>query len=209
MSSPYRHDPAALRERRASVTRALAEVEAQLAELKTERARLHVALDSLEARLVEARGPLDNVRVASPCTADWSAMEGDDRVRLCAQCKKNVYDLSAMTEAEATELVGRDGDVCVRFYRRPDGRVMTSDCPVGSRAKRRRLKIVAAASAPLLASTVAAAYAGTQPAGARPHPTPAEIRDARSNLGYFQQGYVMKDPDAGATARASESPKDE
>ncbi|MBX3186407.1 MAG: hypothetical protein KF819_05295 [Labilithrix sp.] len=196
MGSPYRHDP--LRERRATITRALAELEAQLAELAAERARLRVALDAIEQRLGASRGLLDDIRVASPCGVDWSTMTGDDRVRMCATCNKNVYDLSAMTEAEALELLDRGGDTCVRFYRRADGRVLTADCPVGAHTKRkRRLKIVAAASAPLLASTLAAAWAGTANRDARPHPTAAEIDHAFMNQGYFTQGYLVKDADAG------------
>jgi hypothetical protein len=39
-----------------------------------------------------------------------------------------------MTEAEARSVVAeRDGRVCVRFYQRRDGTVLTSDCPVGKK----------------------------------------------------------------------------
>jgi hypothetical protein len=37
---------------------------------------------------------LEMVRVASPCTADWDATHGDDRVRYCGQCNLHVYNLS-------------------------------------------------------------------------------------------------------------------
>jgi hypothetical protein len=88
---------------------------------------------------------LDEIRVASPCSADWSAMSGDDRVRHCARCDRNVYNLSEMTRADAERLVAeREGRVCVRFYRRSDGTVLTADCPVGARARRRRRGLFAA-----------------------------------------------------------------
>lgn len=32
---------------------------------------------------------LDGLRVASPCSASWYRMTGDDRVRFCDQCRKN------------------------------------------------------------------------------------------------------------------------
>src|SRR5688500_20064544 len=84
--------------------------------------------------------PLDQISIASPCTASWQAMEGDDRVRFCSQCQLHVYNLSAMTAAEATELVqAREGRLCARFYRRSDGTLLTTDCPVGLAALRRRL----------------------------------------------------------------------
>ena len=38
--------------------------------------------------------------VASPCSANWEKMTGDDRMRFCALCKKNVYNLSAMSEGD-------------------------------------------------------------------------------------------------------------
>ena len=65
---------------------------------------------------------LGSVRVASPCKASWDKMEGDYRVRSCEACQHKVYNLSAMSRAEAETLVaGTEGRLCVRFYRRPDG----------------------------------------------------------------------------------------
>jgi hypothetical protein len=59
-------------------------------------------------------------------------MDGDHRVRFCRECSRNVYNVSAMTEAEARRVIAeREGRVCVRFYQRRDGTVLTSDCPVG------------------------------------------------------------------------------
>ncbi|NHZ79856.1 hypothetical protein F2P44_11295 [Massilia sp. CCM 8695] len=65
-----------------------------------------------------------------PCAVSWDEMTGDNRVRHCGDCKKNVFDLSAMTESEAAALVAGNvkGELCVKFYRRQDGTVMTSDC---------------------------------------------------------------------------------
>lgn len=63
-------------------------------------------------------------------------MPGDDCVRRCSACRLNVYNLSGMTRGEAAELLHRtEGRLCVRFYRRKDGTVLTSDCPVGKRLK--------------------------------------------------------------------------
>ena len=90
---------------------------------------------------------LDRLRVAAPCPADWGKMAGDDRVRFCAECSLHVYNLSAMTRAEAVALVARtEGRFCARLYRRADGTVITRDCPVGLRAVRRRVARVAGAA---------------------------------------------------------------
>ena len=83
---------------------------------------------------------LDNVRIASPCHARWEDMVGDDRARFCGQCRKNVYNFSAMTRAEVETLIrDKEGRLCGRFYRRPDGRMLTADCPTGVQRKRNRL----------------------------------------------------------------------
>jgi hypothetical protein len=67
-------------------------------------------------------------------------MEGDERVRFCALCSKNVYNLSAMSRSEAEALVReQEGRLCVRFYRRRDGTLLTDNCPVGFRRMRRSL----------------------------------------------------------------------
>lgn len=85
--------------------------------------------------------PLNNVRVSSPCSANWDEMYGTDRKRLCGQCDMNVYNLSAMTRQEAESLImNAEGRLCARFYRRPDGTILTKDCPVGWRAAKRRVR---------------------------------------------------------------------
>ncbi|MBI1763090.1 MAG: hypothetical protein HYR56_16810 [Acidobacteria bacterium] len=85
---------------------------------------------------------LDRVKIAAPCQANWDEMfsfEGE-RVRFCSQCKLNVYNLSGMTRTEASALLARtEGRLCVRFYRRADGTVLTQNCPVGLRALKRRV----------------------------------------------------------------------
>ena len=78
-------------------------------------------------------------------------MIGDERVRFCGQCELNVYNLSAMTKAQAENLIVRtEGRLCVRFYRRPDGSILTQDCPVGLRALRQRMSRIRRAVASML-----------------------------------------------------------
>jgi hypothetical protein len=80
---------------------------------------------------------LEDLRIATPCSADWDEMSGDARVRFCGSCEKNVYNLSAMTRAEAEALVReREGRICVRLFQRRDGTVITSDCPVALERQR-------------------------------------------------------------------------
>lgn len=77
------------------------------------------------------------VKLATPCKTTWGQMSGDDKVRFCALCKKNVYNLSTLTRDEAVGLVkAKEGDMCATFFQRPDGTVMTADCSVGVRRAR-------------------------------------------------------------------------
>ncbi len=81
---------------------------------------------------------LEQIQVAAPCRASWDGMTGDDRVRHCRHCAKNVYNLSGMSRADAEALVTRmEGKLCVRFFRRADGTMLTQDCPIGVAALRR------------------------------------------------------------------------
>ena len=91
--------------------------------------------------------PLNNIKIASPCSANWEEMYGDNRKRFCGECKLNVYNLSGMTKAEAENLLSNsEGRLCVRFYRRNDGTILTQDCPVGWQAIKKRVSGIAAAA---------------------------------------------------------------
>lgn len=96
--------------------------------------------------------PLNNIKIASPCSADWNEMVGDERQRFCGDCKLNVYNLSGMSRSEAENLIFQAGEnrLCVRFFRRADGTVLTKDCPVGWRAIRQNISKTATAFASLV-----------------------------------------------------------
>ena len=99
---------------------------------------------------------LDDIRVASPCKSDWNQMFGDDRRRFCAECKLNVYNLAGMTREDAERLVmSSEGRLCVRFFRRKDGTVLTQNCPVGWKAVKQRISRVGVALTSVFASFLA------------------------------------------------------
>ena len=90
--------------------------------------------------------PLDHIKIAAPCSAEWDQMFSfeDKRVRFCSQCNLNVYNLSDMSRQEAEALINKtEGRLCVRFYRRADGSILTQNCPVGLKAIKRRCAWVA------------------------------------------------------------------
>ena len=98
---------------------------------------------------------VDEIRVASPCNARWNDMNGDERARFCGQCSKHVFNLSAMTRVQIETLVReKEGKFCGRFYRRPDGRMLTADCPSRLRQMRERLARIGGALCALVLSVV-------------------------------------------------------
>ena len=90
---------------------------------------------------------LDNIKIASPCSANWNEMYGNDRMRHCGDCKLNVYNLSGMSREDAENLVmNAEGRLCVRFFRRPDGTIITENCPVGWAKVKARAKVYVTAA---------------------------------------------------------------
>jgi hypothetical protein len=141
----YRNDVDALAARHDALA---VEVAAKTRELES-------AAQLLEEAKQRAKLPvLPNIRVATPCRADWNQMTGDDRVRACASCNKNVYNLSSMTRDEAESLiVAKEGKLCVRYFQRADGTILLKDCAVGVAQKRKR-RVIAVGAAALLGGGV-------------------------------------------------------
>lgn len=126
---------------------------------------------------------LANIEVAAPCPASWDKMSGDDRVRFCQGCKLNVYNLSDMSESEAEELIlQKEGRLCVRFFRRQDGTVLTDNCPVGLRRIRNFGRKVAALIALSMSWLITS---GTQPATAEKSKCPEIPSFVEATMGSF------------------------
>lgn len=179
----YRDVSESLRSYRARVAGdlELARVAAREAAERADRVRiLEQELAETDALLAKVAGPralplLENVAIAAPCSADWEQMVGDDRVRFCRSCEKNVYNLSAMPRDEAEALLAaRDEKMCVRLYKRADGTVLTSDCPVGVRRRQRRRAVAGVVGGGLLAAGAALA-AGSSARVTQGSPLPVPV----------------------------------
>jgi hypothetical protein len=186
----YRDDRQALEMRREELRKELAEVESRLSSTQPRRP-LYV---------------LDDVRIASPCHMSWEDMPGDERVRFCHACEKRVYNLSAMTREQGEQLLDEhEGEPCVRLYQRADGTVITSDCEVGTRARRSRRRALGAALGVGAATAACAAAFFAQvgryhpPRETRPVDAASRARDERArdiareletNVGTWSMGVV-------------------
>lgn len=100
----------------------------------------------------EQESLLDRVYIETPCSMSWDSMTGDERARLCGACSKNVYNISDMTKKEANVFLAQKGTTqCMTFYRRPDGTILTDNCPRVLRKLRDRGRMVARLAAGVLA----------------------------------------------------------
>ena len=153
----YRDDVAALEQRCRTLESDMSASRIELAEAR----RLLV-----EAKARRQLPVLDNLHVAAPCSADWSRMTGDARVRFCGSCEKHVYNLSDMTRPEAEALlVEKEGKLCVRYFQRADGTILTADCPTGVATRRRKRRVMAATFSAVSAVAAAASVFGVRSQG--------------------------------------------
>ncbi len=201
-SSPYRNEIDALRERKATLESELARVRAHSTQLGAQADAIATELSDVEKKLGAANAKralplLDQVRVASPCDRDWNEMLGDDRVRYCLGCEKNVFNLSAMSREDAEQLlqerVGKD--LCVRFYQRADGTILTEDCPVGVKRKRRKKLALAfaAAGATAMAATTLMMRTACKPMMGEPAVQQMAPSAVPTDEGHFVMGDVGPD----------------
>jgi hypothetical protein len=71
---------------------------------------------------------LDLVRIPTPCEKLWDEMLGDEKIRHCIYCDKDVHNLSEISSKEAEKLIFKSkGRVCVRMTRDESGKIVTSD----------------------------------------------------------------------------------
>ena len=110
---------------------------------------------------------IDRINVKAPCSQEWEAMNGNERVRFCDHCAKNVNNLSAVTRKEAKRIVrASGGNICIRYIKHPEtGQPVYLDQLV---QVRRRAPLFAAGvvSASMSLATISYAQGGTTKAEA-------------------------------------------
>ncbi len=128
---------------------------------------------------------LSEVQIPVPCPVLWEDMVGDERVRHCAQCNQDVYDLSALPADEAVALLQAwPGPVCVQLYRRPDGTVLTADCAAERQTQARRWWAFLGTIAAVLAALLVGAGLGSRGTGlGKNEPEPAKAPAAPAVAG--------------------------
>ena len=81
-------------------------------------------LDSQASDFIE----LEAIEITAPCSADWDKMRGGNRARFCADCQKEVHNLSALTREQTEQLIrDNQGHFCALIYRHNDGSIISAD----------------------------------------------------------------------------------
>ncbi len=175
------------------------------AALETQASANAEALREARVLLAEAEAKrrlplLDRVRVAAPCPKKWSEMVGDAHTRHCGECNENVYNLSSLTREQAEALIlEKEGKLCVQFYRRADGTILTADCPDGVKRRRRKRRVMATAFSALSAVSAAAALSS----GNRPVPPMRTASDLRP---IPRQALVLPPTSSAAAKKKAKTP---
>lgn len=154
-----------------------------------------------EPVFVKSDSLLDRAFVETPCPTTWDKMKGSDSVRFCHLCHLNVYNIANLTdkEAEAVLSKGKEGGrVCALLYRRPDGTIVTDNCPralrkVRDASKWLKTKIIAATTLLIsLLSPIAAQSQETNAKDANAKGTKAKDTNQNSCTGPKTGNVVVK-----------------
>jgi hypothetical protein len=88
------------------------------------------------------------VGIERSCPENWAQMQPGPTSRFCERCTKHVHDLSAMTRAQAREVLSRreQEDLCVRYLRDEQGRIALRRPDVLPAASLRRARLRPAAA---------------------------------------------------------------
>jgi ankyrin repeat protein len=122
---------------------------------------------------------IDDVRVKDPCTQAWDEMVGNDKVRFCTHCAKDVNNLSAMTRKEAVRLVRKSGgSLCIRYVQQPETKAPMFAGQL-TQITRRRVPLMAAGvmSASLSLATLTYAQGGAERISISKAPATAQVSE--------------------------------
>jgi hypothetical protein len=107
---------------------------------------------------------IQQLRITSPCSVEWDAMIGNDRVRFCEHCQLSVHHVDALTRKQFRRLIARsNGRICVNYTR---SQQVQNTLPILHKIGRRTSALAAGAFSATLG--LSAATATAQPNLRRP-----------------------------------------
>lgn len=125
----------------------------------------------------------DSLPIAKPCHVDFDAMTRGDKSRFCGACKKQVHELTKLTESEARTLLAAPSaeGLCVRYVHDDLGHVVFRDSfrdrpiPASTLVRAKRVLQTALVALPL---SLTACMGGAQRPALMGEPAPAYAPDA-------------------------------
>lgn len=105
---------------------------------------------------------LNSIEVKSPCNESWDEMFGNDEVRFCSHCAKDVHNLSAMTRQKAEKLLKSNKSLCVRYIKNTQGEIVTAP-PKFTQITRRATIAAGVLASSLVLTTMTYAQAAPEP----------------------------------------------
>src|SRR5687768_15393977 len=135
----------------------------------------------------------EGIEVKSPCSESWEEMAGNEQVRFCSHCAKEVNDISTMTRREAMRLVRRSkGGLCVRYQLHPIKRTPVFGNRVGKIAKQTGL------AAGVITASIAMADAAYAQGGTRSFETVRAEQTEKTGVKVLSSisGYVTDEASA-------------
>ena len=155
-AGPYRSDQG-----EPATPATLAEAVADEDTLLREREAVRRGLADVGIHTSLPRPPTTN---AAGCPARWGEMAGDDRSRVCGRCRQRLYDVDGLSTDAIDALIAGFEPAPARLFRRADGSLMSSDCPLGRR-RTRNAAIAGVASVTVLAAVCVWGGRVREPAG--------------------------------------------
>jgi hypothetical protein len=103
---------------------------------------------------------IDKYKKGSPCPMKWDEFTGTERIRYCERCQLYIYNFDKVELPQAQEMVfKREEKKNCTFFKRPDGKFMTVNCPEGLKRKRGVIIATAVACIALILMLFAASQA--------------------------------------------------
>ena len=143
------------------------------------------------------------VSVAAPCSENWDQMRGNDTIRFCSHCAKDVHNLVGLKKSEIEQRVGElvarsDGRLCVRYHSSHTGHPRGIDEGPRFVITRRPLRMAAVSLSAVLAASTATPQAYAQDRAAVTAQIPSSDSSHTSAI-----GGVVTDP-SGAVIQGAE-----
>jgi hypothetical protein len=123
--------------------------------------------------------PVKADRPASPCAWQWEETDAKEKYRYCAKCQTPVYNLAGMEKTEAEALIfNRENRDKFTLYSRPDGKFMTTDCPLQEKRKKELIMFIIGAIALVIGAVTFLILMPPPPASETTATAPRAVRRA-------------------------------